>query len=372
MIGRERPEPPLEVLELMRKPDLADTRPGANERRMVAIGTMSRALRAEGRRRRNHSSWRTVAIAAVLLVAGGAAWSRYHGVRHPSVARVAAPVATPESDPVEVEVSSGVAVATRHGVASVVSTATRLRIAEGDAVRTGPDARATLLLPRGVRVDLFRATKASIVSAQELDQKIALDIGETLISVPRPGGPHTFSVATPDARVIVHGTEFTVRVDEADASHRTRTSVSVTRGAVSVIDAKGERLLNPGDTWSAADAAPPAAPPVLGLPQQRAHAVVSKEAASSLAEQNRLFQAALDARRAGDDALALKAIDELFARYPDTTLAQEARLARFRALKSLNRGQDAAREARRYLSAHPDAPAADEARRALLESTTGP
>jgi len=251
-----------------------------------------------------------------------------------------------------------------------------LRIAEGDAVRTGPDASATLLLPRGVRAELSRATKASVISAQELEQKLALDIGETKISVPRPGGPRTFSVTTPDARVVVHGTEFTVHVEEAGVSGKTLTSVSVVRGSVSVINAAGERLLSPGDSWSAAQsesvATPSAAPtsvPAAALPRAR---LSSARDPSSLAEQNRLFQAALDARRAGDDAAVLKWIDELFARYPDTTLAQEARLARFRALKSLNRNQDAAREARRYLSAHPDAPAADEARRALLESTTEP
>jgi hypothetical protein len=220
-------------------------------------------------------------------------------------------------------------------------------------------------------VELSRATKAGILSALESDQKLSLDIGETQISVPKPGGPSTFSVTTPDARVIVHGTEFMVRVEEGDQAHATRTSVSVTRGSVSVVNASGERLLHPGESWSAA--APEQAVPTRAehAATSRTKAASTRESASSLAEQNRLFQAALDARRAGDDAAVLRAVDELFARYPETTLAQEARLARFRALKALHRNQEASREARRYLSAHPDTPAADEARRALLESTTG-
>jgi hypothetical protein len=377
VIGHKRAEPPIEILERMRKPDLADSRPGADERRRAAIAAMSRAIRAEGQRRKFRFSWPVVSAAAVLLLAVGAAGAlRFHRV-HDSRPVAAVPAA--QSSPataVALRVSSGVVVATRRGEPVVVSAASEEHLAEGDSVRTGPDASATLFLPRGVRVELSRATKASVVSAQELDQKLALDIGETRISVPKPGGPHTFSVTTPDARVVVHGTEFTVHVDEVDGSGKTRTSVSVVRGSVSVINATGERLLSPGQSWSAdksESVADPVAAPATSLQSPpRARFSSAKESPSSLAEQNRLFQAALDARRTGDAAAALKFIDELFARYPDTTLAQEARLARFRALKSLNRNQDAAREARKYLSAHPDAPAADEARRALLESTTEP
>jgi hypothetical protein len=55
----------------------------------------------------------------------------------------------------------------------------------------------------------------------------------------------------------------------------------------------------------------------------------------SLADQNRLFQAFLDARDEGNDAAAVRALDELLARFPDTPLADQARLARFRALQRL-------------------------------------
>lgn len=371
MIGRARPEPPLEVLERMRQPALADARPGAEKRRDAAVSLIEKSLKAEGQRRKGRSSWYFVAAAAALVAAGSFVVVRFQGTRDAGgVPGRAAPVAI-NVDPVELRVEGGVAVTTRRGVDAVISAGANLRITEGDSVRTGPDGRATLLLPRGVRVELSRATKAGVVSALETDQKLSLDIGETQISVPRPGGPSTFSVTTPDARVVVHGTEFTVRVEDGGPAHSTRTSVSVTRGSVSVANATGERLLNPGESWSAAAPEPitgaraePAAP-------ARARVVGARESASSLAEQNRLFQLALDARRDGDDAAVLRAVDELFARYPDTTLAQEARLVRFRALKALHRNQEASREARRYLSAHPDTPAADEARRALLESTTG-
>jgi hypothetical protein len=371
VIGRERPEPPLDILERMRQPALADGRAGAEKRREAAVGLIERTLRAEGQRRKKRRfSWVIVAAAAALVASGSFAVLRFGGARYASGAPRPLP-AVVSVDPVELRVESGVAVTTRRGVAAVISAGANVRITEGDSVRTGPDARATLLLPRGVRVELSRATKAGIVSALEADQKLSLDIGETQISVPRPGGPSTFSVTTPDARVVVHGTEFTVRVEEGDRARTTRTSVSVKHGSVSVANATGERLLNPGESWSAAAAETTTVTRTEAAAPSRPRVATTKESASSLAEQNRLFQSALDARRAGDDAAVLRAVDELFSRYPDTTLAQEARLARFRALKALKRNQEASREARRYLSAHPDTPAADEARRALLESTTG-
>lgn len=369
MIWRARPEPPLEILEKLRQPALADARPGAEKRREAAVGLIEKTLRAEGqRRKRRRSSW-AIVTAAAALVTGSVVFVQFHPARHES-GQVPTRAAVAAVDPVELRVESGVAVTTRRGVAAVISAGSNVRITEGDSVRTGPDAHATLLLPRGVRVELSRATKAGILSALESDQKLSLDIGETQISVPKPGGPTTFAVTTPDARVVVHGTEFLVRVEEDERAHATHTSVSVTRGSVSVVNATGERLLHPGESWSAAAPERTAPTQAEQTAPVRARVATARESASSLAEQNRLFQAALDARRAGDDAAVLRAVDELFARYPETTLAQEARLARFRALKALHRNQEASREARRYLSAHPDTPAADEARRALLESTT--
>ena len=82
-----------------------------------------------------------------------------------------------------------------------------------------------------------------------------------------------------------------------------------------------------------------------------------------------MFQAALDARKSGDDAAVVKYLDEILARFPGSTLEPEVRLARLRALSRLGRKDDAASEARRYLSENPDAVTRDEARRVLLEAT---
>jgi hypothetical protein len=53
----------------------------------------------------------------------------------------------------------------------------------------------------------------------------------------------------------------------------------------------------------------------------------------NLTEQNRLFQAALDARAAGDDALVVRSLDALLARFPESALAPEARLLRVRTIR---------------------------------------
>ena len=87
-----------------------------------------------------------------------------------------------------------------------------------------------------------------------------------------------------------------------------------------------------------------------------------------LGEQNRLFQEALDLRKAGDDAASVRRLDEFLQRFPRSALEQEARFARLRALSRLGRKSDAAAEARQYLSENPDTATRDEARRVLLDA----
>lgn len=88
----------------------------------------------------------------------------------------------------------------------------------------------------------------------------------------------------------------------------------------------------------------------------------------SLAQENALFQAALRARNAGNDSLALRYLDSLLARFPESTLAQEAGVERFRALRRMGQTAEAARSARRYLAEHRDGFARQEARDLVLKS----
>jgi hypothetical protein len=253
----------------------------------------------------------------------------------------------------------------------------------GDELVAGSGAAATLTLPRDVHVELGEKTETRVELAGIDEERLRLALGSTAVSVPKPGGPKTFSVVTPDARVVVHGTIFQVIVEEDPVSHRLRTRVSVTRGSVFVESAAGTRLLQAGESWSsrppdepvidsgpAGSAEPPpdsASPSTSARP--RSAAPIRHE---TLRAQNSLFQAALDARNAGNQAAVVSSLTELLRRYPETPLAQEAELALFRALKRLHRDREAGIEARRYLSTQPDSASRDEARRTLLESPAAP
>ncbi len=79
------------------------------------------------------------------------------------------------------------------------------------------------------------------------------------------------------------------------------------------------------------------------------------------------MQAAMAASRAGEDALSVRLLGDLLRRYPQSPLAQNAAVERFRALRRLGDVRSASSEARRYLSEHPKGMASDEARRVASE-----
>lgn len=158
------------------------------------------------------------------------------------------------------------------------------------------------------------------------------------------------------------------------------TNVQVTEGRVSVLHAGAEITLTRGETWTPSPAVPepPApSPPATGSSASaaRANPPAAATAAgtashpvppSSLADENRLFQAAMDAKRRGDDRAVVATLDQFLSRYPASPLAANARVERFRALKRLGDSSGAAREARRYLAENPDGFARDEARDTVL------
>jgi hypothetical protein len=242
----------------------------------------------------------------------------------------------------DVQISRGAAVVKTGDHSETLARGRTAHLAEADAVTTTTDAEANMLLPRGVRIKLASSTELSLTRILEAEQRLRLGLGYIEVSVPRPGGPRVFSVDTPDSQVVVHGTEFSVLVEHDARTNAFATTVSVTRGSVFVSHAGEQRLLEIGTTWSsrAGDTTPPAmaldplSAPALA-PSARSKSVHAPAAPPSLAEQNRLFQAFLDARAAGDDARAIRMLDELLTRFPDTPLADQARLARFRALQRL-------------------------------------
>jgi outer membrane protein assembly factor BamD (BamD/ComL family) len=109
------------------------------------------------------------------------------------------------------------------------------------------------------------------------------------------------------------------------------------------------------------DPAPSSAPRAL---HRDASAAEAK--ASTLAEQERMFQEAIDARNRGDDPHAVELFTRLVARYPNY---EEAEVQLFRAQKRLGQTAAAAAGARRYLAEHPQGFAHEEARSFALSST---
>jgi ferric-dicitrate binding protein FerR (iron transport regulator) len=194
-------------------------------------------------------------------------------------------------------------------------------------------------------------------------------------------------VETPHVEVVVRGTRFDVEVEPASASSGTITNVSVARGTVAILR-HGALVasLSAGERWSSASRtlAPlptgvgdsvASAPPKPALSTRKPAVpgeVAPPEVSGTLAEENRLFQEALEARGRGDHARAVDSFGRLLGRYPRSPLAEEAQAERFRGLRRMGQTARAAAEARRYLAQYPAGFAAAEARELALEPTMGP
>ena len=235
-----------------------------------------------------------------------------------------------------------------------------------DEVSVAPGGQAEVRLPSAAVVKVSSATRFRI---QDLDADEVVDLvrGSVALSVPKLQPAHALSVVTPDAQVVVHGTRFRVSVAEGLSAGTTETSVAVTEGEVAVVVPTGHVVLRTGQNWrsteplliSSASATPqgpahattsaegpvqaPAsvdrtihstAKPTAGVPAA-SQIAASQATIEALAEQNRLYRAAIAARHAGDDKGAVSLLSELLSRYPQSPLAAEARNERALALSRL-------------------------------------
>jgi len=270
----------------------------------------------------------------------------------------------------------------------------------GDALRTGAGETRSGRLEDGAQVQLAGGTELSVSALERGKDELVLDRGRVDLVVPKLGAGHTLSVATPDATVTVRGTRFSVEVVPEGA--RLVTSVEVAQGSVWVQQGEARWVLEAGSRWSSRATAPepsalsaasaePLAGPALsasgsaalrggGVPKvasaasSTAAATPSQASAesSTLAQENDLYVAASRAARTGNDALALRTLNELLARYPNSPLAQNARVDRFRALNRAGRVSEAVALARRYLADYPNGFARDEAKALVLQSLARP
>jgi len=281
---------------------------------------------------------------------------------------------------------NGTVVLTQEGKVGVVGVGAAERaLRDGDALQTAAGAHAHLATHKS-SVNVSESTELKLSQPSAAEERISLRRGRVDVSVDKTvETKRSVVVETPDAEVVVRGTVFDVRVEPLAGA--TNTHVHVTRGSVWVL-AQGVQvaLLSAGQSWSSAggsaggvEAAEPkpasvptaAAEPVTPPPPVAAKATspsapavreASPRRVGTLAEENRLFAAGVEARNRGDALRAAELFGELLSTYPQSTLREVAQVEHFRALGQAGQTVRAAGEARRYLAEHADGAARTEAR----------
>lgn len=346
-------------------------------RREQVVAALSRSIRATADRKRRafrtRLLWTAGLAASLVLGVGIAAQVRHTAVEAAAVFSTVAEV-------------SGAVVVTENGQSRVLSNGSEFALRTQGEIETAPEAQAELRSQKS-SVHLSPATKLTVPPVTPVEERYRLAVGRVELSVDK-NSPLTRSVVveTPNAEVVVHGTVFAVGV--SSRNKQTVTEVSVTRGSVWVLQRGSQvAVLGAGQHWSS-DAEPTSVPPTvpsLAAPEPAAalapsEAVSRRETAtrglprptaaetkaSTLAEQSRMFQEAIDARNRGEDARSAELFGRLLQRYPNY---EEAEVQLFRAQKRLGRTTAAAAEARRYLALHPQGFARDEARELALSSS---
>ncbi|HEX9618823.1 MAG TPA: FecR domain-containing protein [Polyangiaceae bacterium] len=337
-------------------------------RRADVVPHIALAMRrgARGRRRRSRVivGWFGFA-AAVLLAAGFVLFARFASEQTPDA------VATPSPVRVESgELSQGVA-----GLGRAVHAGQDVVVGQRLLARVP----SSLSVAKVTGLRLERDSELLISKVAQKQQLMRLSRGRMSVDV-LPGRGMDVRIQTPDAHVTVKGTRFTVAIVLDEGA--TTTSVAVQRGSVEVRGAEGRRhLLSAGERWSsrAARKAVRATPALVAAPEEAfverssrvpprsvrsaaPRAEAQRDTGTTLAEENALFHEALRSRNQGEDARAVQLFTTLLSQYPRTTLSQEAKVERFRALGRLGKSQQAAESARRYLAEHPGGFAQAEAR----------
>jgi hypothetical protein len=325
-------------------------------RRERLVRLLGGAIAAEGRRPRRARLWPWLYAAAglTLAVSGGiAGWSL---LRAPASVAVAAQASAGETRAIAGHVS-----VRREGRAAPLHVGDVL--VGGEVVSTAAQSVLEIGLGSG-RAELEGSSELEIVRPTASERRLRLGVGTVDVDLPRRlDSGKQLVIETPDVEVLVVGTAFTVDVGRAPGARSTR--VRVRRGTVWITQGKKQlAVLNAGDDWTSAEparAAAPAAPVPAAAPVKQSGRTVVSRAASpqrstesgTLAEENRLFEAGLAARNAGDHAGAADAFAGLLARYPRSVLREQALAEQFRALERAGRSSAATIAARRYLAGYP-------------------
>jgi hypothetical protein len=226
----------------------------------------------------------------------------------------------------------GAAFLERHGVTRALVRGEQLPAPAKGELTTAPAASARLRGADGLELELGAATRVSLaaLSPHKRRDRVYLSEGQLTCRVPPLDTEEHFSVVTPDARVVVHGTVFTVRVGSAGSDRPT--CVQVAEGKVVVHHRNGQSVLEPGASWGCTPETTSAPSAVERdsrtalRPPSRAAAVASG-ASGTLARETALLQSALAHERAGRSQAAVETLRELLAKHPQSPLLPEARRA---------------------------------------------
>lgn len=211
------------------------------------------------------------------------------------------------------------------GVKYSIDTLGRLRTPESSGARFVTD--------EGIHIG-FDANSTADLTFAGATRRVALNRGKIELSVPKLEAGTSLAVATPDAVVTVHGTQFSVEI------RRGTSCVRVTEGRVSV--ARGDRLeqlVSGQDSGcespevTATSRAPSSAKDAVARvaaekpqPVQPPNSTQNRGSArGTLNQENRLFRSALAAEQAGEFGRARLLAERLLRRYPTSPMAPDAR-----------------------------------------------
>jgi hypothetical protein len=375
-VGNNAQKRPTILAQWSRAPVPADlsviSGPRRDRRVNAVVYAMQRPLPPRAlRRRANRGIAAAAAVAALFLLALGTVMARNGGGSPGHRLSVALAPAHPQAPGREPAATPSPEADARSHVDPGLEVLPSMRLSSGATISASPDTLATVTYPG---------------DPSNPREEVALELGLVRVEVPKLPDGRTFSVRTPDSVVTVHGTAFSVEVIKSGPSTVPVTRVRVTHGIVGVLHAGREALLYAGADWmSSAETAPvvstPASSPLLKHRTDRTPAGAGRAASpadpaaeraasneTELANQNRLFAEAMDAREQGDPARAARLFEDFVRRYPVCPLTQDAYVERFRTLVQLGDRPGASRAARAYLTLYRSGFARDEARALALDS----
>jgi hypothetical protein len=230
------------------------------------------------------------------------------------------------------------------GASYALSAGDKLMLPVEGELQTDGGSRATLETAQGLSLQIEGGSRLALsgMSPTGSDRSVELHDGQIQCAVPKLGRGERFSVVTPNARVVVHGTRFTVRVDSSEVGV-TRTCVRVSEGVVAVHHGGDVATLLAGDEWGcraderAAQIDSGHTSPMVALPAVHGSGRTgvphrSERSPGTLAEETALLQTALAAERTGQSEVAAAALTRLLSRFPDSRLGPEARAVQKRVL----------------------------------------